>query len=108
MRSNMVSCIRRAAVNSVGNALRGVPGPGVGMQLPLRGTPRRAFPTGVLLFVFLQLRAFSALAGPEIPGAPQSKPIALVGGVIHPLSGPEIRGGVLLFDKGRITAVGKD
>jgi imidazolonepropionase-like amidohydrolase len=47
-------------------------------------------------------------ASPEIPGAKQNRPIALVGGVIHPVSGPRIEGGVLLFEKGKITAVGKD
>jgi imidazolonepropionase-like amidohydrolase len=48
-----------------------------------------------------------ALAGPEVPGAPQDRPIALVGGTIHPVSGPPIEGGTLLFDQGRITAVGR-
>ena len=52
--------------------------------------------------------AAPAWAAPDPPGAPQEHPIALVGGVIHPVSGPEIRDGVLLFDKGKITAVGKD
>ncbi|MCP3690686.1 MAG: imidazolonepropionase, partial [Planctomycetaceae bacterium] len=48
------------------------------------------------------------LANPEIPGAPQEKPIALVGGTIHPVSGPVIHNGTLLFDKGRIVRLGKD
>lgn len=52
--------------------------------------------------------AAPALAGPEIPGAPQTQPIALTGGVIHPVSGPELRDAVLVFDQGRITAVGRD
>ena len=50
----------------------------------------------------------AAEASPELPGAPQDHPIALAGGVIHPVSGPEIRDGVLLFDGGKIVAVGKD
>ena len=49
-----------------------------------------------------------AFAGPEIPGPPQSRPIALVGGTIHPVSGPEIAIGTVLFDRGRLTAIGKD
>jgi imidazolonepropionase-like amidohydrolase len=53
------------------------------------------------------LAAAAAYANPEIPGAPQSQPIALVGGVIHPVSGPAIEG-VLLFDEGRIVAVGEE
>ncbi|HEV3004837.1 MAG TPA: amidohydrolase family protein, partial [Pirellulales bacterium] len=32
----------------------------------------------------------------------------LVGCVIHPVTGPELHDGVLLFDKGRIVAVGRD
>ena len=47
-------------------------------------------------------------ANPEVPGAPQDKPIALVGGTIHPVSGPAIRGGTLLFNQGRIIRIGKD
>lgn len=48
----------------------------------------------------------SALASPEVPGAPQSQPVALVGGTVHPVSGPSISGGTVLFDGGRITHVG--
>ncbi len=45
-------------------------------------------------------------ASDEIPGAPQKQPIALVGGTVFPISGPKIENGVVLFDKGRIVAVG--
>ncbi|MFH1268247.1 MAG: amidohydrolase family protein [Planctomycetota bacterium] len=48
-----------------------------------------------------------ALGSPEIPGAKQEKPIALVGGTIHPVSGPPVEQGTLVFDDGRITAVGR-
>ncbi len=44
----------------------------------------------------------------EVPAKPQDHPIALVAAVIHPVSGPDIPGGVILFDKGRITGIGKD
>lgn len=47
-------------------------------------------------------------ASDSIPGAPQRKPIAIVGGTIHTVSGPVIEGGVLVFDKGRIVTVGKE
>jgi imidazolonepropionase-like amidohydrolase len=50
----------------------------------------------------------SASAHPEVPGAPQEKPIALVGATIHPVSGPAIENGTLLFDGGKITAIGND
>lgn len=52
--------------------------------------------------------AAPALASPEVPGAPQARPIALVGGVIHPVSGPEIPDATLVFDRGKIVAVGRD
>ncbi len=45
-------------------------------------------------------------ASPEIPGTDQKAPIALVGGTLHPVSGPPIENGVLIFDGGLITAVG--
>ncbi len=47
-------------------------------------------------------------ASPEIPGAAQSQPIALVGGTIHPVSDSPIEGGTLLFAEGVIQAVGGD
>ncbi len=49
----------------------------------------------------------SALASPEVPGADQTRPIALVGGTIHTLVGPDIIRGTVLFDNGKIVAVGK-
>jgi len=56
----------------------------------------------------LALHVTSASAGPDIPGAPQSKPIALVGGTIHPVSQAEIAGGTLVLVDGKIAAIGKD
>ncbi|MCO6456106.1 MAG: amidohydrolase family protein [Pirellulaceae bacterium] len=50
----------------------------------------------------------TASASPEIPGAPQAGPIALVGGTVHPISGPAIERGTVLFDQGRIVAVGRN
>lgn len=44
-------------------------------------------------------------ANDEIPGAPQDRPIALVGAAIHPVSSPVIPQGTILFDKGKIVAV---
>ena len=49
-----------------------------------------------------------AWAGPEIPGKPQNHPVALIGGTIHVVSGPAVEGGTILFEKGKITAIGKD
>jgi imidazolonepropionase-like amidohydrolase len=50
----------------------------------------------------------TAYAAPFLPGKPQERPIALVGGTVHPVDGPEIAGGTVLFDKGKIVAVGRD
>jgi imidazolonepropionase-like amidohydrolase len=46
--------------------------------------------------------------GPEIPAKPQDHPIVLTGGTIHPVSGPEIPNGMVLFDQGKIVAIGTD
>jgi imidazolonepropionase-like amidohydrolase len=50
----------------------------------------------------------SGRASDNIPAPPQTKPIVLKGATIHPVSGPEIPSGTIVFDKGRITAVGAD
>jgi len=50
----------------------------------------------------------TAFANPEVPGKPQEKPIALVNAVIHPVIGDVIDRGTILFDKGKIVALGKE
>ena len=69
-------------------------------------------PALALLFAVLSLAAplatRRAIANPEIPGKPQGRPIAIVGGMVHTVSGATIDGGMVVFDKGKITAVGKD
>ncbi|MBT6721974.1 MAG: hypothetical protein HOB20_01960, partial [Planctomycetaceae bacterium] len=47
-------------------------------------------------------------AVPEVPGAKQDRPIALVGGTIHTVSGKNIEAGTLLFIDGKIAAMGQD
>ena len=44
----------------------------------------------------------------QIPAPPQKQPIALVGGDIHTVSGDVIEKGTILFDKGKIVAVGNN
>ena len=51
--------------------------------------------------------ALTTSAHPVIPGAKQTRPIALIGGTVHPISGPAIEDGTVLFDDGKIVAVGK-
>lgn len=47
-----------------------------------------------------------ARAAPPTPAPPQSRPIALVGATVHPVSAPSIPQGVVVFERGRITALG--
>lgn len=47
-------------------------------------------------------------ASDTIPAAPQTQPIAIVGADIYPVSAPPIAGGTVVFDKGKIIAVGRD
>jgi imidazolonepropionase-like amidohydrolase len=54
------------------------------------------------------LYAAPAVATPEVPGAPQRHPIALVGGTVHPVSAPAIENATLVFSDGKITGVGRD
>lgn len=60
--------------------------------------------TCALIFAF----ALNLTASDIIPGKPQNKPIALVGGTIHTITQGTIENGIVLFDKGKIVAVGKN
>lgn len=54
------------------------------------------------------LMCSSQLAASEIPAKPQDHPIVLSGGTIHTVSGAVIENGMILFDKGKILAVGSN
>jgi len=71
---------------------------------------RRAARVGALLALAIGLARAPdpARANPEIPGAAQSAPILLEQATIHPVNGPPIADGMLLFDQGRIVAIGQD
>jgi imidazolonepropionase-like amidohydrolase len=43
----------------------------------------------------------------QIPGPPQTRPIVIKGATIHGIDRPAIENGAVLFENGRITAVGK-
>jgi len=47
-------------------------------------------------------------ASDTIPAPPQTKPIAIKGATIHPVSGPDIPNGTIVFENGKITALGAD
>lgn len=60
--------------------------------------------TALLILFFLLFSAGECVA--QIPGKPQDRPVALVGGTIHTVSGSTIENGTVLFDKGKIVAIG--
>lgn len=60
----------------------------------------------LLLSAILLLGASAAFGNENVPAPRQTQAIALVGATIHPVSGPEIPDGTLIFDGGRITALG--
>jgi imidazolonepropionase-like amidohydrolase len=60
------------------------------------------------LVCVLLLTAKAAHANPEVPAPAQNGPIALVGGTIHPVEGDVIENGTILFEAGKIKALGKD
>ena len=47
-------------------------------------------------------------ASDTMPAPPQTKPVAIKGATIHPVTGPEIADGTIVFENGKITAIGKD
>lgn len=60
-----------------------------------------------LLISVISLLAAAAVCGSDnVPAPAQTQAVALVGATLHPVSGPEIAGGTLIFDQGRIIAVG--
>lgn len=61
----------------------------------------------LLLTVFLFPSA-SIHASENVPAKAQLRPVALKGATIHPVTGPDIPSGIILFDKGKITAIGTD
>ncbi len=62
--------------------------------------------TNILLVASLLLSVACALAADAIPAAKQKKPIALVGGTIHTVSGEVLQNATIVFDKGKIIALG--
>lgn len=68
--------------------------------------------TNTLIRTAIALAAGTALAATAlaqdlgVKAAPQSRPIAITKATVHPISGPAIEGGYVLFEKGRITSIG--
>jgi imidazolonepropionase-like amidohydrolase len=50
----------------------------------------------------------SSRSSDQIPGKRQDRPVALVGGMIHPVKGEIIENGTLVFKEGKITSIGSE
>ena len=61
-----------------------------------------------LALLTLLLLVSASRGSDNVPAPAQSKPVALKGATIHPISGPDIASGTIVFDKGKITAIGPD
>lgn len=64
--------------------------------------------TKFLLLASLVIWSAVASASDAIPAAKQKKPIALIGGTIHTVSGGILEKATILFDKGKIVAIGEN
>jgi imidazolonepropionase-like amidohydrolase len=64
---------------------------------------KRVFFIGIALCLTASMKASDT-----IPAPPQTKPIAIKGATIHPVSGPDIPNGTIVFENGKITALGAD
>jgi len=62
----------------------------------------------VLVFaIFVGLGTASLPASDQIPAPPQAQPVAIVGATLHPVSGAVVEGGTVVFEAGKITAIGR-
>ncbi len=66
----------------------------------------KTFLVQLLLIVTSAMTSLFALPSDPVPAPKQKKPIVLIGGTIHTVSGLDIANGSVLFDKGKIVAVG--
>lgn len=63
---------------------------------------------GILLLSFCILHSTILHCSTPVPSKKQDHPIALINGTVHPVNGPDIEQGTVLFENGRITAIGKN
>lgn len=59
-----------------------------------------------LISLALFIASIVTFASTPVPAKKQEKPIVLIGGTIHTVSGSVIENGMILFDKGKIVALG--
>jgi imidazolonepropionase-like amidohydrolase len=60
----------------------------------------------LFLLIWVGVCKASAISDETVPGRPQKTPIALVGATVHPIQGPAITDAKIVFDAGKIVAVG--
>jgi imidazolonepropionase-like amidohydrolase len=61
----------------------------------------------LMLFGLMSFGCVLALSAQNgVPAPPQSQPVALVGGTVHPISGGPIENGTVIFEGGKLTYVG--
>src|ERR1044072_333929 len=61
-----------------------------------------------LALLLILCSSAAAQAHPQVPGGPQKQPVPLTNASIHPVSGPVIDKGTLVFEGGKIKALGRD
>jgi imidazolonepropionase-like amidohydrolase len=59
------------------------------------------------LAAIFALRAFAQQPTVDVPAPPQARPVALVGGTVHTVSGATLDNATVIFEAGNITAVGQ-
>jgi imidazolonepropionase-like amidohydrolase len=64
--------------------------------------------TTLLAIALIALTSLTSSAHDLVPGAPQTKPIALTNGIVHTVDGDVLQRATVVFEKGRITAIGTD
>ena len=67
-------------------------------------------PLRIAAALMLTLSCGPGLAGSsdQVPAKPQDHPIAIVGGTVHPVTSAPLQNGTILFDAGRIVAIGNN
>ncbi len=69
---------------------------------------RIAFVACLVALLVIASSPRSVLSDETMPGKPQRGPIALTGATVHPVSSSPIENATLLFDQGKIVALGRD
>ncbi len=68
--------------------------------------PASAAGASLAFALVFMLSASAAHSAVPIPGPPQTRPVAIVGAALYPVSGPRIADGTIVFAEGKIVAVG--